>query len=167
MGKQRTGGMTAIGIMNIVFGSIGTLLCLLVAVGGGVIAAASGTMEAELGPESAGAGEMAATGGAIIAAIGILGALSWALLFVGGIGILKLASWGRKVCIVAGALLTVLSVVNFTQGGVGVMGLAMLGYCITVVALCCTPTWKTACSNDGALEAATGEMESDQFRAAA
>ena len=28
MNKQRTGGMTAIGVLNIIFGSLGTLLSL-------------------------------------------------------------------------------------------------------------------------------------------
>ncbi len=168
MARQRTGGMTAIGIMNIVFGAIGTLVCLLVAVAGGVLAAAGGAMEAEMGGEAEGLGTMAATGGAIIAGIGLLTGLAWLFLFVGGIGILKLANWGRKMCIGSAGMIVLLTAINFfMQGGVNIVSFAVLGYGITVIALCFSATWREACSGEGEWNAPMMGADDEQFRAAA
>ena len=165
MNKQRTGGMTAIGVLNIIFGSLGTLLSLLVVAGGGLLAAGGAAMEAELGADAEGMGGMAATGGAIIVAIGLAGAVTWAMLFIGGIGVLKLASWGRTLCMVCAGALSLLTILNFTQNGFGLGGMLLIGYSATMVGLFMKAEWKAAFGGDSAAAGSVGADE--EFRAAA
>lgn len=165
MDSQRTGGMTAIGVLNIIFGSLGTLLCLLMVVGGGLLAAGGAAMEAELGAEAEGLGATAATGGAIVVLIGLAGAVAWILMFVGGIGVLKVASWGCKMSLIGAVCVALLNLVSLFTGGFGITNVLMIGYCVTVVALFMKPEWKAAFSGQAG---PVGSLESDQqFRSAA
>ena len=70
MASQRTGGMTAVGILNLILGALGTFIALMVVVVGGLFAAGG----AALGSETAGAeaaAEMAFAGGGFLMLIGI------------------------------------------------------------------------------------------------
>ncbi|MCH8210522.1 MAG: hypothetical protein IIB99_04030, partial [Planctomycetes bacterium] len=67
MGNKRTGGMTAVGVLNIVFGAIGALFAILIVLGGGMMAAMGAGMEAEFEGAATGAAGL----GGIMAIVGI------------------------------------------------------------------------------------------------
>lgn len=164
MTTQRTGGMTAIGILNIVFGSFGCLFGLLALLGTGLLtafgAAASGT--------EPGAGAAVATVGAIgmLVSLGLLGA-SACLLF-GGVGVLKVAPFGRKYTLIgAGACLGLTALNVFMSGfSIDFMSVIMLGYCGFVMYMCMTPQWKQAFSSQGTMTSQSNSYSRD-YRAAA
>ena len=127
MSASRTGGLTTIAIFNIVIGSLGTLAALLVVVGGGLLAIGGAAMESELGADADGMGAAAAVGGGIILVLGLVGVVAWSMLAVSGIGVLKMAPWGRTLSIICGVLLVLVNGVSLLQG-VGFLNLAFLGY---------------------------------------
>jgi hypothetical protein len=147
MQTQRTGGMTAIGILNIIFGSLGSIMSLLVIVGGGIFAALGGAgMAADnQGGGDSGAGAVAAVG-AIVLVIGVLMLLCNVLLMVAGIGVLKLAPWGRILSMVGGGAMALLGVLSMIGGDFGLMTIFMVGYGGMLVGLFCKTEWKAAFS---------------------
>ena len=140
---MRTGGMTAIGVLNIVFGSIGTLMSLLVVLGGGLLAAGGAAMEAEMAGETEGMGTAVAAGGGLIAVMGIVGVVACATMIVSGVGVLKLAPWGRMLTIACGSIIALLNIFSMTQG-FSITSLLFAGYGVMLVALFMKPDWKAA-----------------------
>ncbi len=143
MGTHRTGGMTAIGVLNIIFGALGGLVGLLVVLGGGFMAGGGAMMGAE-GSDEAGmmGGGLAAMGG-LVMLLG-LGTLTInLLLLIGGIGVLKVAPWGRTLSIAYGALGVLIYGATLT-GGVTLTNVIALGYCLLLLWLFFRPTWKAA-----------------------
>ena len=126
MGKQRTGGMTTIGILNIIFGALFSLVFLLMILGAGFMAAAGSAMGGE-------EGAAVAAGGGFLMLIGIAAFAINLMLFISGIGVLKLAPWGRTLSIACGGL------------GVVVYGASI----VILISLFFTPSWKaTFCSGE-------------------
>jgi hypothetical protein len=172
MNQTRTGGMTAIGILNIVFGCIGCLFALVTVLGGGLLTAlgtAAGESGAETGAEfAAGGGEVAAAGGAIML-FGLFGLAVGVILFVAGIGVMKVAPWGRSLSLAAAALAIVSNIgkaVILSAFGIGtVFGLiypAVLIFCFM------QPGWRAAFSRErGGDTAGSIDADNDQFQAAA
>lgn len=144
MKNTRTGGMTTMGILNIVFGAFGTLGSLLAILGGGLIAASGAAMEAEMGAEAEGMGAMAAAGGGFVMLIGLVLAVCSILLVVAGIGVLKLAPWGRKLSIISGGGFVLLSLVSLFGSGFTLSTIIGIAYGGTLLVLCFTETWKKA-----------------------
>ena len=168
MATARTGGMTAIGVLNIVFGTIGTLLMVVVVLLGGLLAAGGAAMEAEAAAADAeGMGTMVAAGGGIIAVMGIIGLLASAALAVSGIGVLKLAPWGRILTMVCGGSICGLQVLSMLQG-FSITSLLVAGYGAMLIGLFMKPEWKAAFVQGGAPVPVDSidEVDSD-FRAAA
>ncbi len=87
MGKHRTGGMTTIGILNIIFGTLFSLVFLLMILGAGFMAAAGSAMGGE-------DGAAVAAGGGFLMLVGIAAFAINLMLFISGIGVLKVASVG-------------------------------------------------------------------------
>lgn len=143
MTHQRTGGMTAIGILNIVFGSIGALVMLLFVLGGSLLAAGGAAMEAEMGAEANGMGAATAAGGGLIMVIGVVGLICWTAMIISGIGVLKLKSWGRTLSMVCGGIVALLSVYSLTQQ-FSIMNVAFLVYGGLLVGLFMKSDWKAA-----------------------
>jgi len=171
MNTQRTGGMLTIGILNIVFGAMGAIICGLVFLAGGVVAAGGAGLEGELGAEAEGAGAMVAAGGGIIMLIGLVGLVCWTLLFASGIGVIKLAPWGRKLSIICGVVGVLLNGSSLVMSGfqLNFLTLASLVYCGLLVGLFMKPDWKAAFSGTfmHALSNNTTTTQTSQFRRAA
>ncbi len=167
MPTQRTSGMTAIGILNIIFGSLWCIGSLLTVLGGGVLAIIGSAAEAET------AGQAAAVGGAH-ALLGLFSLTIAALLFISGIGVLKVAPWGRNFSLAAATLAIVNSVgkaVLLSAFGVGTI--IALVYPVILIALFVNPAWKAVFTGqliDGEFDGtqtAPSNNDQDQFRSAA
>lgn len=138
--------MTAIGVLNIIFGALGTLVCTLMVLGAGLLAAGGASMG---GNE----GTAAATAGGLMLLIGI-GALACnLLLFISGIGVLKLAPWGRSLGIAYGILGIVIYGATLATGGLSLFNVAFLGYSVLLLALFFRPAWKAAFGAGGSHDA--------------
>lgn len=168
MATQRTGGMTAIGVVNIVLGVIGCLFSVLVLVGGGVLAAGGGDFAARSGDESF--GMMAQGAGMMVMVIGFVGLVTWLLTMISGIGVLMMRSWGRTLAMLCGAVLIVVNVLSIINGGMGVMTIATLIYGALLLGLFMKPSWKMAFCGGGEamIESAPPATDTDDdMRAAA
>lgn len=156
MHRTRTGGMTAIGILNIVFGAFGALGSLLIVLGGGLLAAGSAAMEASGDPAAAELSSLGMMGGGFILLIGLVAGVFSILTIVSGIGVLKLAPWGRVLCIVCGIGMFALSGLGIAGGDMGLGNLIGLVYGGLITVLCFTNTWRSAFSGDAHDEYDTG-----------
>lgn len=134
--------MTTMGILNIVFGAFGTLGSLLIILGGGLLAAGGAAFEA--GGEVEGMGSMAAAGGGLIMLIGLVSAVFSILLVVAGIGVLKVAPWGRKLSIVCGGGFVLLNLFSLFSSGFTLSTIVGIAYGGTLLVLCFTESWKKA-----------------------
>ena len=164
MGNKRTGGMTAIGILNIVFGSIGALVAIIIVLGGGMIAAIGAGVEAEFGTEAQGAGAAGAGMGGIMALVGIIGLVACGVMVFSGIGVLGLKPWGRKLAMIGGGSWSILNVIMlFNSFNLFILAFAFYGGLLVWLFL--KPDWKAAFSGQpGAID---GMQTSDEFQQAA
>ncbi len=166
MATQRTGGMTAVGVVNIVLGVIGCLFSLLLRVGGGVLAASGGDFGAQAGGDES-FGMVAQGAGMVVVLLGLVGLVTYLLTMISGIGVLMMRSWGRTLAMICGAVIIVMYLLSIISGGFGVVSLAMLIYGGVLVGLFMKPSWKMAfCDGDVTTEAAATETD-DDIRAAA
>jgi hypothetical protein len=160
--SSRSSGMTAVAVLNIVLGAFGSLSSLLLVLGGGVIAAVGGAAAADGAPE----GSAAASMGGILMLVGLLSMACCVGLLASGIGVLKLAPWGRTLSIFCGGGLALINVIFILTSGFGLMTLAYVGYGIALVALFHQPQWKSAfCSSQSPADVI--DLNKDQFRKAA
>jgi len=139
MSNQRTGGMTAIGILNIVFGSVRGLLALFTILGGGLVAALGSAAGEEAGTS------VAAQGGAI-AVIGLVALVCSIMLLIAGIGVLKMKPWGRSLSLAAAALWLITSIGQVFMLEFSVTAVLGMVYPAIVVGLFMTPAWRHAFS---------------------
>jgi hypothetical protein len=163
MEHTRTGGMITIGVLNLIFGGFRTLGALLTILAGGGIAAL-GAAASHNGGEG---GQVAAAGGAIIG-FGVFSLIIGATLFVAGIGVLRVAPWGRTLSLAAASLAVVSTLgqaVFMDAFGIGTfIGLIYPG---VLFFLFFQPDWKVAFSGDLAPAATISEQTQDDFRQAA
>ena len=160
MGNKRTGGMTAVGVLNIVFGAIGALFAILIVLGGGMMAAMGAGMEAEFEGAAAGAAGV----GGIMAIAGIVAFGASAAMLFSGIGVLGLKPWGRKLAMVCGGAWAVLNIITLFSG----FNLFNLGFAVyggLLVWLFLQPEWKAAFS--GQPVAVEDTQSIDEFQQAA
>ncbi len=160
MGNKRTGGMTAVGVLNIVFGAIGALFAILIVLGGGMMAAMGAGMEAEFEGAAAGAAGV----GGIMAIAGIVAFGASAAMLFSGIGVLGLKPWGRKLAMVCGGAWAVLNIITLFSG----FNLFTLGFAVyggMLVWLFLKPEWKAAFS--GQPVAVEDTQSIDEFQQAA
>lgn len=143
MNTRRTGGMTAVGILNIIFGSFASIGALVTVLGGGLMAAIGSAAEQEM---TGATGEAAAFGGALIL-LGLFGLTIGVMLLVAGIGVLMVKPWGRNLSLAAATLAIVNNIgqaVLLSAFGLGtVIGMA---YPIILIGLFMNPSWKAAFS---------------------
>ncbi len=156
--------MTAVGVLNIVFGAIGALFAILIVLGGGMMAALGAGMEAEYGAEFDGAAASTAGMGGIMALVGIIAFGACAAMVFSGIGVLGLKPWGRKLAMVCGGAWAVLNIITLF-GGFNPLNLGFAVYGGLLVWLFLTPQWKAAFS--GQSVAMEGIQTSDEFQQAA
>ena len=165
MGNKRTGGMTAIGVLNIVFGALGALFAILIVLGGGMIAAMGSGMEAEFGAEFEGAAADTAGIGGIMILVGIFALLVSGTMCFSGIGVLGLKPWGRKLSMICGGGLVVLNVASIFLGGFGLMNFVWIGYGCVLVGVFMKPDWQATFSGQPVNIPAV--QSSDEFQQAA
>ena len=145
--------MTTIGVLNIIFGAMMSLVFLLMVVGAGFMTTAGASMGGEEGAAFA-------TGGGILLLIGLAALAINLMLFISGIGVLKVAPWGRTLCIGYGGLGVLVYGVTLVTGGFSVFNLAALVYSCLLIGLFFKPTWKAAFSSAGEPSAVPSEMPS-------
>lgn len=159
MTTQRTGGMTAIGILNIIFGSFGTLFSIMFVILGGLFAVGGMAMESEMGSEAEGMGAAAAAGGGFIALIGIVSVIFGLMTIFAGIGVLKLAPWGRTLTIVCGFGIVGLNLLGIATGGIGFFSIVSIAWGAILLGFCFSQEWKNTFAASGAAMGA-GSIES-------
>jgi hypothetical protein len=146
MPTPRTTGMTAFGILNIVFGSLGSLMMVFVVLLGGLFAAGGAHLASDGTAEGQGVGGAIAAGGGMLMLIGLLSLACWGMMAMSGIGILKMAPWGPKFAMISClGILAMQMITIFTSGfSFNIMTIATLGYCCACLYMCLTPQWKSA-----------------------
>lgn len=124
MPTPRTTGMTAIGILNIVFGSLGCFM---------IVSSMAGQSSG-----SAGSGTPALL-------LAVLGLACWALMAVSGWGLLKSAPWSGKFAKLAtvGVLATIVLTILTSGFTFNAFTIAAIGYCCALLYMCMTPQWKS------------------------
>ena len=164
MNKTRTGGMIAIGVLNLIFGAFACIAAaLMVLVGGGLAALGAAASE------NVAEGQQVASAGGAVALLGLFSFTIGAMLFIGGIGVFKVAPWGRGFSLAAAALAIVNNLgqaVILSAFGVG----TFLGLIYPIVLIICfmRADWKAAFSGQcDATAGVIGEVDNDQFQAAA
>ena len=134
-----SGAVTAVAIVNFVFGVLQLACGGCIALGGGLIAGLAGGMAGELSeqnpdvdPQAVEAIEaMGQVGGGLIVVLGIAYLLFGVLLLVAGFGVLKRQSWGRILTLVLGGVAAALAILGITSGE-WVGTIANIGYAILV-----------------------------------
>jgi hypothetical protein len=132
---NRSGAVTAVGIVNLVLGALDILAGIAVMVGGAAILGLSGAAANQEGVTEEQRKAMAAVGGmgaGIAVAIGVCIMIFGIPLIIAGIGVLKRRNWGRILTIVLGiiaGLLGVLSLLNHSIAG----AVIYIAYCILVL----------------------------------
>ena len=163
--------MTTIGVLSIILGSLGVLLALLVSLVGGLLAGAGSEMAGTGFVEGEQFGTTVAMGGSIILLIGIATLGINLMLLISGVGVLKMAPWGRRLSISYGVLGILVFGVSLASQGFGLFNAAYMAYSVVLVAMFMTPGWKAAFSSvpEVAAEPATSssEPESQDVRDAA
>ncbi|MHC4102855.1 MAG: hypothetical protein ACYS15_18220 [Planctomycetota bacterium] len=129
--------MTTIGILNIIFGTLFSLVFLLMILGAGFMAAAGSAMGGE-------DGAAVAAGGGFLMLVGIAAFAINLMLFISGIGVLKVAPWGRSLSVACGGLGVIVYSASLVAGGFSIPMLGMLAYSVVLIGLFFTPKWKTA-----------------------
>lgn len=164
MDTKRTTSMTVIGVISIVFGSLGLVGGVFTTLAGGAIAALGSAGTASGAQE---AGQVTGLGlGAVV--IGVVGIIAAVALLVGGIGILKVRPWARTLCLgYAGLSVATKAAALFLlgTGGIGlVIGLIYPG--VLLYFFFANEKWKRAFSTSP-LSHGFGSDESLDHRAAA
>ncbi len=158
MAMQRTVGMTAIGVLNIIMGAFFGLLCLLMVISGGVLLAHRGAIG---GTD----GMLAAAGGRFVMLVGIVGMVIWTMMLVSGIGVLMVRPWARTLAMVCGAFVIVLNGLSlFTS--FEMIPLIGFAYGMVLCGMFMKPNWKAAFADDACAAPASASGD-DDVRAAA
>jgi hypothetical protein len=144
--------MTTVGVLNIIFGALGSLVFLLMILAAGFLTGGGGVIGGEEG-----AAMMA--GGGILMLIGIAAFAINMMLFISGIGVLKVAPWGRNLCIAYGGLGVLIYGASLVSGDFSVPTVGALAYCVLLIGLFFKSDWKAAfCSTGMPAAAAPEEM---------
>jgi hypothetical protein len=147
MYKAPPAGAQVIGILNILFGVLGAFPWLLVLLGGGALALLGGAAATQGGDAAVGGGVVGAVGG-LVMLLAVVGMALSALLLASGIGVLKLAPWGRTLGLVYAIAALVLNVVNLFVSGFASLpcNLLALVYPIVLLVVLNQQDWKDAFS---------------------
>lgn len=149
-GPQPPAGQQAIGVLNIVFGVIGLVFGLLILMGGAFLAALGGMVGAS-GPDTAPVGGIMSAGGVftVLLALGFIAVN--ALGIAGGVGILKMAPWGRSLSLIYAWIAVALNVVQLLLTGFSATLCSLVGiiYPVVLLVLLNQPDWKAAFGEGG------------------
>lgn len=167
MAIERSSGMTTVGVLNIVFGAIGTLFAFLLVVGAGMLAVGSAAMEADGGAEFEVVAEAGAAFGGIVMLIAFVALIANVVLVTSGIGVLKMKPWGRKLAMFCGGALAILNALSLI-GGFSIFSIGLAIYGGILVWLFNKPEWKEAFSGKSiAVQEGVQYEQDDNFQQAA
>ncbi|HRQ72334.1 MAG TPA: hypothetical protein PLU35_04815 [Phycisphaerales bacterium] len=165
MNTNRTGGMTAVAVLNFIFGGWGMLVNLLVVLGGGLLAVFGGAVAAS--GESGGAA--AAGAGIGLTLVGLLGLFAGLLLFIGGFGILKMKPWARQACLAYAGIAVIVNLAGIALLSTGFGLTQIIGFAypaILAYLFLANPQWKQAFTPSSS-SASHSRNDQDNYRAAA
>ena len=129
MQAQRTNGMRTIGVASIIIGVMFGLIGLLMAIVGGGFMPFSAANATGLGGEFV-----------LICGIGTM--LANVALIIGGLGVLRVATWGRHLCIAHAAIAGVVYGTWLIGGDMDMFFVAALGYAVLLAWLFYGTDWK-------------------------
>ncbi len=158
MTRQRTDGMATIGTVNIIFGATSCLIGALMAFGSNFMpgsGAATGTPDGRF---------------LLLAGLGTVG-ISF-LLLIGGIGVRRVAPWGRSLSVSHGALGVIVYGAALIGAGFDLFFAAALTYSFAIIGLFSRADWKAAFSRSEPVSetppgSETPSVSDEQTRAAA
>jgi len=166
----RTGGQTAIGMLNIAFGLMGVVMSLL-------LFAFGAQLQADLASSAVNNAPglfitRMPTASSTTAALELILVVVWIVLAVSGIGVLRLAPWGRQVSLIAGVALFMISGAKIIDSGLSFIAVGFVGYAITLLAVFTRTDWGVAFSGvtaelDAAHDALLVDEEAEEARQAA
>ncbi len=130
MDLQRTNGLKTIGVINVIVGAMFGLIGLLMAIVGG------GFMPVF---EASAAG----TPGVFVMLIGIATLTINVLLLTGGVGLLRVASWGRTLSLAHAAPAVLVYAAWLIGDGFDAFFLAAMAYALVLIWLFYNTRWKT------------------------
>ena len=131
MHAHRTDGMKVIGVMNVIIGAMSCLIGILMAIVGG------GFMPA---PDAKAAG----IPGDFVMLCGIATAVINVLLLIAGVGVLRVASWGRSLSIAYAALGGIVYSAWLIGGDLDMFFGGALAYAGVLAWLFCRAPWRDA-----------------------
>jgi len=145
--EHRTGGMTAVAVLNMVCGALFTLVGALMFFGGRFIPFAN-----KGGPA-----------GGFVQFVGLGTAVASLLLLASGLGVMRLAPWGRSTSIAAGSIGVIVYGAAVIGLGPQAFFVMLLGYSFALIFLFMSPMWKVAFSGGSAAprEVAEGRARRD------
>ncbi len=131
MVQERTRGMTIVGYLNLAIGALFALIgCLMAFAGSGFMVYSSA--------------KAAGTPGDFIMLIGVATAAINLMLLAAGVGVMKMAQWGRSLSLAYGAMGVVVYSAAIIGAGFDPFFTAALVYCVALISLFFRPAWKSA-----------------------
>ncbi|MCW5777180.1 MAG: hypothetical protein KIS87_12150 [Phycisphaeraceae bacterium] len=162
MNTNRTGGMTAVAVLNFILGGWGMLGGLFLALGGGLLAVFGGAVSAS-GESGGGAGA-----GIGLTLVGLLGLFAGLLLVVGGVGILKMKPWARRACLAYAGIAVIVNLAGIALLSTGFGLTQIIGFAypaIIAYLFLANPQWKQAFTPSAG--ASQSQNDQNNYRAAA
>ena len=137
---ERTGGQTAVGMINIVFGLMGIALSALLIALGPAIAA-------DMARPHQGVGVFIMklpTYDAFSLGLELAMLTAWCALVITGFGVLRLEQWSTQACIACGAAICFLSMAKLIDGGFNYIALGFVAYGALLAGICARSDWRIA-----------------------
>jgi len=134
-------GAQAIGILNILFGFLGSLPWLFVLLGGSLLGLFGGAVAGSGGGP---AGALLGVFGGMVVVGALLGMALHLMLLASGIGILQLAPWGRTLALVYAWLSVLFQAFTLVSSGFASSFCSLLGlvYPVVLLVVLNQPDWK-------------------------
>lgn len=141
---QRTGGQTAVGMINISFGLMGIVVSLL-------LFALGRNLEADLAAHSAASAPgmfitRLPTTDLVSSTIEFMMIATWMALIAAGAGVLRLAPWGRSVSMLCGAMLFLVGCAKSIDSGLSFITVGEVAYGVLLCAVFLRADWRLAFS---------------------
>jgi hypothetical protein len=137
-GRTRSGAVTAVAIVNYIFGGLNIICGMVILFAGTMVAKFMGAaikQDPNLDPQAAKMAEAVGTGlGALVIGIAVFTMIMALPMIIAGYGVQQRREWGRILTLVLGGLsglLALLSLVQFNICGIVMQG----GYCALVFAI--------------------------------
>lgn len=128
-----SGAVTAVAIVNFIFGGLAAICGAVMLVGGGAIANAIMGAGNDPNLNMEGAGVAAGALGGFVMVIALIVLLVAALYIFAGVGVIKRRQYGRILCFVLAGLHILSLVLNLAQGNINILSILISGGYIALV----------------------------------